>query len=139
MAATPMDSRTGEPLTLSQMITGAYWEELHNPISVKVVDQGETTSYPKEQVFQVTIMMNHNIKQRLNIHKAFLHFRIWTTPTILSGTCLQNEIKQRINVYLQQLGVLSLQTLSKALNYAFDAPCCIYVETTMYNIQFKLY
>jgi hypothetical protein len=139
MDATPMDSRTGEQLTWSQIITGAFWEESHNPISVKVLAQGETTSHPPQQVFQVTNMMNHNIKKRLNIHKAFLHFRIWTTPTIHSGTCLQTEIKQRINIYLQQLGVLSLQSLSMAINYAFDAPWCIYVETTMYNIQMQLY
>nr|URY16863.1 C3 [Soybean yellow leaf curl virus]WIF18908.1 C3 [Soybean stay-green associated virus] len=134
------DYRTGESLTHIQKITSVYYDDLHNPISLKLERDWETATPPFHQAFQIRLMFNHNLRKALGLQKCWLHLKVWTTLTTAGPTSVLSRFRFHIMYYLNSLGVISIKDVIDALHYVIDK--CIWIDQ-MYvingNIQFKIY
>ncbi|ACD93176.1 replication enhancer protein [Tomato common mosaic virus] len=132
-----MDSRTGERITVRQAENGVYIWELTNPLYFKMY-QVEDIRYTRTRVYHVQIRFNHNLRRALGLHKAFLNFQVWTTSLTASGTTYLNRFKYLVMLYIDQLGVISVNNVIRAVRFATDRS---YVNAVLENhsIKFKLY
>nr|AGH29751.1 replication-enhancer protein [Tomato common mosaic virus] len=132
-----MDSRTGERITVRQAENGVYIWELTNPLYFKMY-QVEDIRYTRTRVYHVQIRFNHNLRRALGLHKAFLNFQVWTTSLTASGTTYLNRFKYLVMLYIDQLGVISVNNVIRTVRFATDRS---YVNAVLENhsIKFKLY
>nr|AGH29791.1 replication-enhancer protein [Tomato common mosaic virus]AGH29796.1 replication-enhancer protein [Tomato common mosaic virus] len=132
-----MDSRTGERITVRQAENGVYIWDLTNPLYFKMY-QVEDIRYTRTRVYHVQIRFNHNLRRALGLHKAFLNFQVWTTSLTASGTTYLNRFKYLVMLYIDQLGVISVNNVIRAVRFATDRS---YVNAVLENhsIKFKLY
>nr|CBA18080.1 replication enhancer [Cleome leaf crumple virus] len=132
-----MDSRTGELITAPQAENGVYTWEITNPLYFKIYDRVEVLS-STTRVYHVQIRFNHNLRRALALHKAFLNFQVWTVSVTASGQTYLNRFKHLVLWYLNNVGVISLNNVIRAVTFATDRP---YVRRVRENhsIQFKLY
>ncbi|AAR95970.1 REn [Tomato mosaic leaf curl virus] len=132
-----MDSRTGEPITAHQAMNGVFIWEVPNPLYFKII-QVEDPVYTTTRIYTIQIRFNYNLRKALNLHKAYLNFQIWTTLVQASGTTYLNRFRDRVLLYLDQLGVVSLNNVIRAVRFATDKP---YVNCVLerHSIKFNLY
>nr|ABC68300.1 replication enhancer protein [Tomato chlorotic mottle virus] len=131
-----MDSRTGELITAHQAENGVYIWEISNPLYFKMY-KVEDILYTRTRVYHVHIRFNHNMRRVLGLHKAYLNFQIWTTSLRASGMTYLNRFKYLLMLYIDQLGVISINNVIRAVRFATDKQ---YVNAVLENhsIKFKL-
>ncbi|AAR95977.1 REn [Tomato yellow margin leaf curl virus] len=132
-----MDSRTGETITARQAQNGVFIWEVPNPLFFKI-QRVEDPLYTTTRVYHIQIRFNHNLRKALTLHKAYLNFQVWTTSVQASGTTYLNRFKHYVLLYLDQLGVISINNVIRAVSYATDRK---YVNHVLedHEIKFKLY
>ncbi|AEI91387.1 AC3 gene product [Sida mosaic Alagoas virus] len=132
-----MDSRTGEHITAHQAENGVYIWEITNPLYFKIY-RVEDLLYTTTRVYHVQIRFNHNLRRALGLHKAFLNFQVWTTSLTASGTTYLTRFRHLVMLYLEQLGVIALNNVIRAVRFATDRS---YVNHVLENhsIKFKFY
>nr|ULE28229.1 enhancer protein [Tomato severe rugose virus] len=132
-----MDSRTGELITAHQAENGVYTWEISNPLYFKMYNV-EDILYTRTRVYHVQIRFNHNLRRVLGLHKSFLNFQIWTTSLRASGMTYLNRFKYLDLLYIDQLGVISVNNVIRAVRFATDKS---YVNAVLENhsIKFKIY
>ncbi|ABB97520.1 replication enhancer protein [Okra mottle Mexico virus] len=132
-----MDSRTGELITAPQAENGVYIWEIENPLYFKTY-RVEEPLYTGTRVYHVQIRFNHNLRRALHLHKAYLNFQVWTRSTTASGLTYLARFRHLVNLYLDQLGVISINNVIRAVRFATDRS---YVNHVLENhsIKFKLY
>ncbi|AQT01550.1 REN [Sida golden yellow spot virus] len=132
-----MDSRTGELITAPQAENGVYIWEITNPLYFKIYHV-EHPPYTKTTIYHVQIRFNHNLRRALGLHKAFLNFQVWTTSIRASGTTYFARFKHLVLMYLEQLGVISINNVIRAVSNATDKKYVHHV-IEFHDIKFKLY
>nr|AGH29614.1 replication-enhancer protein [Sida micrantha mosaic virus] len=132
-----MDSRTGEFITAPQAENGAYIWEITNPLYFKMYNV-EDPLYTRTRVYHIQIRFNHNLRKALGLHKAYLNFRVWTTSLTASGTTYLIRLRRLVMMYLDQLGVISLNNVIRAVRFATDKAYVNYVLED-HDIKFKFY
>nr|AGH29629.1 replication-enhancer protein [Tomato chlorotic mottle virus] len=132
-----MDSRTGELITAHQAENGVYTWEISNPLYFKMYNV-EDILYTRTRVYHVQIRFNHNLRRVLGLHKAYLNFQIWTTSLRASGMTYLNRFKYLVMLYIDQLGVISVNNVIRAVRFTTDKQ---YVNAVLENhsIKFKIY
>nr|UUV61272.1 C3 [Tomato mottle leaf curl virus] len=132
-----MDSRTGELITARQAQNGAFIWEVPNPLYFKITNV-ENPIHTNTRIYHIQIRFNHNLRRALDLHKCFLNFQVWTTSTTASGTTYLNRFRDLVNMYLDRLGVISINNVIRAVQFATDKPYVNYVRED-HSIKFKLY
>nr|QHA25078.1 replication enhancer protein [Soybean blistering mosaic virus] len=132
-----MDSRTGELITAPQAENGVFIWEISNPLYFKITNV-EDPLYTNTRIYHLQIRFNHNTRKALDLHKAFLNFQIWTTSLTASGTTYLNRFRHLVLLYLDQLGVISINNVIRAVRSATDRSCVNHVLEN-HSIKFKLY
>nr|UBR90531.1 replication-enhancer protein [Cnidoscolus mosaic leaf deformation virus]UBR90537.1 replication-enhancer protein [Cnidoscolus mosaic leaf deformation virus] len=132
-----MDTRTGEPIIAPQAQNGVFIWEVPNPLYFKITNV-EDLLYTNTRVYHIQIRFNHNLRKALDLHKCFLNFQIWTTSLTASGTRYLNRFTYLVNLYLDQVGVISINLVIRAVRFATDR---VYVNHVLENhsIKYKLY
>ncbi|AAL02411.1 AL3 [Pepper huasteco yellow vein virus-[Sinaloa]] len=132
-----MDLRTGEPITAAQATNGVFIWELPNPLYFRIMHV-ETPMYTNSRVFHIQVRANHNMRRALGLHKAYFNFQVWTTLTTISGQIYLNRFKLLVMFYLDNLGVISVNNVIRAVSFATDKR---YVNAVLENheIIYKLY
>ncbi|AQT01544.1 REN [Sida bright yellow mosaic virus] len=132
-----MDSRTGESITRRQAENGVYIWEVPNPLYFKIY-RLEEPLFARTRIYHVQIRFNHNLRRALGLHKAYLNFQVWTTSLRASGTTYLARFKRLVMMYLDQLGVICLNNVIRAVRFATDRPYVSYVLEN-HSINFKFY
>nr|AQT01442.1 REN [Sida micrantha mosaic virus] len=132
-----MDSRTGEFITAPQAENGVYIWEIPNPLYFKMY-RVEDPPYTRTRVYHIQIRFNHNLRRALGLHKAYLNFQVWTTSLTASGTTYLNRFRRLVMMYLDQLGVIALNNVIRAVRFATDKAYVNYVLED-HDIKFKFY
>nr|UBR90483.1 replication-enhancer protein [Cnidoscolus mosaic leaf deformation virus] len=132
-----MDTRTGEPITAPQAQSGVFIWEVPNPLYFKITNV-EDLMYTRTRVYHVQIRFNHNLRKALDLHKCFLNFQVWTTSLTASGMTYLNRFTYLVNLYLDRVGVISINLVIRAVRFATDR---VYVNHVLENhsIKYKLY
>nr|UBR90495.1 replication-enhancer protein [Cnidoscolus mosaic leaf deformation virus] len=132
-----MDTRTGEPITAPQAQSGVFIWEVPNPLYFKITNV-EDLIYTRTRVYHVQIRFNHNLRKALDLHKCFLNFQVWTTSLTASGRTYLNRFTYLVNLYLDRVGVISINLVIRAVRFATDR---VYVNHVLENhsIKYKLY
>nr|AVP27511.1 REn [Boerhavia golden mosaic virus]AVP27518.1 REn [Boerhavia golden mosaic virus] len=134
-----MDSRTGDPITAHQARNGVFIWEISNPLYFRIIKEDHWGYQLTNQRFLIEIRANHNLRRRLGLHKAFFRYRIWTTLTTTSGTHFVNSVfRNRVLYYLDNLGVISINNIVRAVAHALDRHYVIQIEED-YAIKFNIY
>ncbi|QHB15489.1 AC3 [Papaya begomovirus 1] len=128
-----MDSRTGEPITAHQAESGVFIWEVPNPLYFKI-NQVEVPPFSLITIYHVQIRFNHNLRRALGLHKAFLNFQVWTTLLRVSGTTYLNRFRHLVMLYLDNLGVVSINNVIRAVRFATDRS---YVNDVLENHEIK--
>ncbi|ASF23365.1 replication enhancer protein [Tomato mosaic Trujillo virus] len=132
-----MDSRTGELITAPQAENGVYIWEIENPLYFRMY-KVEDPLYTRSRVYSVQIRFNHNLRRALHLHKAFLNFQVWTTSMTASGSTYLARFRHLVNMYLDQLGVISLNNVIRAVRFATARSYVNHVIED-HSIKFKIY
>nr|AOT83450.1 replication enhancer protein [Sida micrantha mosaic virus] len=132
-----MDSRTGEFITAPQAENGVYIWEITNPLYFKMYNVEEPL-YTRTRVYHMQIRFNHNLRRALGLHKAYLNFQVWTTSLTASGTTYLIRLRRLVLMYLDQLGVISLNNVIRAVRFATDKAYVNYVLED-HDIKFQFY
>nr|QQL13376.1 replication enhancer protein [Malvaviscus yellow mosaic virus] len=129
-----MDSRTGELITAPQAENGVYIWEISNPLYFKIY-MVEDPPYTTSRVYHIQIRFNHNLRRALDLHKCFLNFQVWTTSIQASGLTYLNRFKYLVLMYLEQLGVITINNVIRAVRFATARR---YVNYVLENHSIKL-
>nr|AGH29619.1 replication-enhancer protein [Sida yellow leaf curl virus]AGH29624.1 replication-enhancer protein [Sida yellow leaf curl virus] len=132
-----MDSRTGELITVPQAENGVYTWEITNPLYFKIYHV-EDFLYTTTRVYHIQIRFNHNLRRALDLHKAYLNFQVWTTSLTASGTTYLIRFRHLVMLYLDILGVITVNNVIRAVRFATDRSYVRYVLEN-HSIKFKLY
>nr|CAJ18311.1 replication enhancement protein [Tobacco leaf curl Cuba virus] len=132
-----MDLRTGELITAHQAENGVYIWEIENPLYFKIY-RVEDLLYTMTRVYHIQIRFNHNLRRALHLHKAYLNFQVWTTSMTASGSTYLVRFTYLVNMYLDQLGVISINNVIRAVRFATDRSYVNYVLEN-HSIKFKIY
>ncbi|APB03272.1 REn [Tobacco leaf curl Cuba virus] len=132
-----MDLRTGELITAHQAENGVYIWEIENPLYFKIY-RVEDLLYTRTRVYHIQIRFNHNLRRALHLHKAYLNFQVWTTSMTASGSTYLVRFTYLVNMYLDQLGVISINNVIRAVRFATDRSYVNYVLEN-HSIKFKIY
>ncbi|QPM65633.1 replication enhancer protein [Cotton mosaic virus] len=132
-----MDSRTGELITAPQAENGVFIWEITNPLYFKTYHV-EDLQYTRTRIYYVQIRFNHNLRRALDLHKAYFNFQVWTTSVRASGRSYLARFRRLVLMYLDQLGVISINNVIRAVRFATARS---YVSHVLENhsIKFKLY
>nr|AIN36257.1 REN [Macroptilium yellow spot virus] len=132
-----MDSRTGELITAHQAESGVYIWEISNPLYFKI-NNVEDPIHTMTRIYHVQIRFNHNLRKALALHKAYLNFQVWTISLRASGTTYLVRFKYLVMLYLDRIGVISLNNVIRAVRFATDKSYVNYVMEN-HEIKFKFY
>ncbi|AXU39868.1 replication enhancer protein [Corchorus yellow vein Cuba virus] len=132
-----MDSRTGVNITVDQAESSVFIWEVPNPLYFKII-RIEDPMYSRTRIYHVQIRFNHNLRKRLGLHKAFLNFQVWTSGLTASGLTYLIRFRQLVNMYLDQLGVIGLNNVIRAVRFATAKSYVNYVLED-HEIKFKFY
>nr|CCA64219.1 replication enhancer protein (REn) [Potato yellow mosaic virus] len=132
-----MDSRTGELITARQAENGVFIWEIENPLYFKI-NRVEDILYTRTRIYNVQVRFNHNLRRALDLHKAYLNFQVWTTSMTASGSTYLARFRQLVIMYLDQLGVISINNVIRAVRFATDRSYVNYVLEN-HSIKLKLY
>ncbi|ACQ57343.1 REn [Malvastrum yellow mosaic Helshire virus] len=129
-----MDSRTGELITAPHAENGVYIWEIENPLYFRIYRVVDLL-YTRTRVYNIQIRFNHNLRKVLGLHKAYLNFQVWTTSMTASGSTYLVRFRRLVNMYLDELGVISLNNVIRAVRFATDR---VYVRYVLENHEIKL-
>ncbi|AOT83405.1 replication enhancer protein [Sida chlorotic vein virus] len=132
-----MDSRTGESITAHQAESGVYTWEITNPLYFKIY-RVEDLLFTRTRVYHIQIRFNYNLRKALHLHKAYLNFQVWTTSMTASGKTYLSRFRHLVLLYLDQLGVICLNNVIRAVRFATDKSYVNYVLEN-HSIKFKIY
>ncbi|BAA00780.1 AL3 [Potato yellow mosaic virus - [Venezuela]] len=132
-----MDSRTGELITARQAENGVFIWEIENPLYFKI-NQVEDMQYTRTRIYSVQIRFNHNLRRALDLHKAYLNFQVWTTSMTASGSNYLARFRQLVLLYLDRLGVISINNVIRSVRFATDRSYVNYVLEN-HSIKYKFY
>ncbi|QIC52928.1 replication enhancer protein [Bean latent virus] len=132
-----MDSLTGEPITAHQAESGVFIWEVPNPLYFKIT-RVEDPPFSLTRIFHIQIRFNHNLRRALDLHKAYLNFQVWTTLIRVSGTTYLNRFRHLVMLYLDNLGVISINNVIRAVAFATDRPYVTHVIED-HSIKFNIY
>ncbi|ALK03439.1 replication enhancer protein [Whitefly-associated begomovirus 1] len=132
-----MDSRTGELITAPQAENGVFIWQIRNPLYF-TVQRVEDPPYTRTRIYHVQIRFNHNLRRELGLQKAFLNFQVWTTSLRASGTTYLARFRHLVMLYLDQLGVIGINNVIRAVDFATDRSYVSHV-LEFQEIKFKLY
>ncbi|AOT83456.1 replication enhancer protein [Wissadula yellow mosaic virus] len=132
-----MDTRTGELITVPQAENGVYIWEITNPLYFKTY-RVEDLPFTTTRVYHVQVRFNHNLRRVLHLHTAYLNFQIWTTSLTASGQTYLVRFRHLVNMYLDRLGVISINNVIRAVRFATNRSYVNYVLEN-HSIKFKLY
>nr|AFD54527.1 replication-enhancer protein [Macroptilium yellow spot virus] len=132
-----MDSRTGELITAHQAESGVYIWEISNPLYFKI-NNVEDPLHTMTRIYHVQIRFNHNLRKALALHKAYLNFQVWTISLRASGTTYLVRFQYLVMLYLERIGVISLNNVIRAVRFATDKSYVNYVLEN-HEIKFKFY
>ncbi|AAC09256.1 replication enhancer protein [Potato yellow mosaic Trinidad virus] len=132
-----MDSRTGELITARQAENGVFIWEIENPLYFKI-NRVEDILYTRTRIYTVQVRFNHNLRRALDLHKAYLNFQVWTTSMTASGSTYLARFRQLVLLYLDQLGVISINNVIRAVRFATDRSYVNYVLEN-HSIKLKFY
>nr|AFX60730.1 REN [Macroptilium yellow spot virus] len=132
-----MDSRTRELITAHQAESGVYIWEISNPLYFKI-NNVEDPLHTMTRIYHVQIRFNHNLRKALALHKAYLNFQVWTISLRASGTTYLVRFKYLVMLYLERIGVISLNNVIRAVRFATDKSYVNYVLEN-HEIKFKFY
>nr|WOZ29899.1 Replication enhancer protein [Potato yellow mosaic virus] len=132
-----MDSRTGELITARQAENGVFIWEIENPLYFKI-NQVEDMQYTRTRIYSVQVRFNHNLRRALDLHKAYLNFQVWTTSMTASGSTYLARFRQLVLLYLDRLGVISINNVIRAVRFATDRSYVNYVLEN-HSIKYKFY
>ncbi|ALK27174.1 replication enhancement protein [Melochia mosaic virus] len=132
-----MDSRTGELITAPQAENGVFIWELQNPLYFKITNVEDPLN-TNTRVYHVQVRFNHNLRRALDLHKAYFNFQVWTTSLTASGTTYLARFRHLVMLYLDQLGVISINNVIRAVRFATDR-CYVNHVLEDHSIKFKLY
>nr|AOT83377.1 replication enhancer protein [Macroptilium common mosaic virus] len=132
-----MDSRTGELITARQAESGVYIWRITNPLYFKICNV-EDPLHTTTRIYHIQIRFNHNLRNRLDLHKAYLNFQVWTTSIQASGMTYLSRFKDLVLLYIDRLGVISLNNVIRAVRFATDKPYVNYVLEN-HEIKYKFY
>nr|QHB15151.1 AC3 [Sida golden mosaic Honduras virus] len=132
-----MDSRTGELITAPQAENGVYIWEIENPLYFRTFLE-EDPIYTNTRIYTIQIRFNHNLRKALHLHKAYLNFQVWTISMRASGSTYLARFRHLVNLYLDRLGVISINNVIRAVRFATDRSYINHVIEN-HSIKFKLY
>ncbi|NP_808909.1 AC3 protein [Sida golden mosaic Costa Rica virus] len=132
-----MDSRTGELITAPHSENGVYIWEIENPLYFKIY-KVEDPPFTNTRIYSIQIRFNHNLRRALHLHKAYLNFQVWTTSLTASGSTYLSRFRRLVHMYLDQLGVISLNNVIRAVRFATDRSYVNYVLQD-HSIKFIIY
>ncbi|AAL05281.1 replication enhancer [Macroptilium yellow mosaic Florida virus] len=132
-----MDSRTGENITAHQAENSVFIWEVPNPLYFKII-MVEDPPFTRTRIYHIQVRANHNVRKALALHKAFFNFQIWTTSTTASGTTYLNRFKYLVLMYLDQVGLVGINNIIRAVRFATDRSYVNYVLEN-HEIKFKFY
>nr|AIN36377.1 REN [Macroptilium yellow spot virus] len=132
-----MDSRTGELITAHQAESGVYIWEISNPLYFKI-NNVQDPLHTMTRIYHIQIRFNHNLRKALALHKAYLNFQVWTISLRASGTTYLVRFKYLVMLYLERIGVISLNNVIRAVRFATDKSYVNYVLEN-HEIKFKFY
>nr|ABO41856.1 replication-enhancer protein [Tomato yellow vein streak virus] len=132
-----MDSRTAEPITVPQAENGVFIWEITNPLYFRITNV-QDPPYTTTRIYHLQIRFNHNLRKALGLHKAFLlNFQVWTTSLRASGMTYLTRFRYLGLLDLNQLGVISINNVIRAVRFATDKSYVNYVLEN-HSIKFKL-
>nr|APB53921.1 replication enhancer [Beet curly top virus] len=108
------DFRTEEPITLQQATNSISVDLVHNPLYLKLQDFFR--SGPVYQL-KVQIRFNHNLRKYLNLHKCWIDLTITGSHRTLTGDRFLRVLKKRLEIYLDNLGLICINNVIKGLNH----------------------
>nr|AFQ00683.1 AC3 [Pepper golden mosaic virus] len=132
-----MDSRTGESITVRQAENSVFIWEVPNPLFFRI-QRVEAPLDTRTRIYHIEVRFNHNLRRALALHKAFLHFQVWTTSMTASGTTYLNRFKFRVMLYLHRLGAIGINNVIRAVRFATDKSYVNYVLEN-HEIKYKFY
>ncbi|ANY43206.1 replication enhancement protein [Verbena mottle virus] len=132
-----MDSRTGELITAHQAENGVYIWQIENPLYFRLY-RVEDPLYTNTRIYSVQIRFNYNLRKALHLHKAYLNFQVWTISMTASGQTYLNRFRHLVNMYLDQVGVISINNVIRAVRFATARSYVNYVLEN-HSIKFKFY
>ncbi|CBA34959.1 AC3 protein [Velvet bean severe mosaic virus] len=134
-----MDSRTGESITATQLRNGVYTWEINNPLYFEILEHYPILPGSRMIVTRMRIKFNHNLRKALQMHKCYLNLTIFHYFRATSGMIL-SIFKKQLFTYINNLGVLSLNTLLSGCSHVFynvfQQVDNVYLD---YDIKYKLY
>ncbi|AAU84913.1 ren protein [Tomato yellow leaf curl Sardinia virus-[Sicily]] len=134
-----MDLRTGEYITAHQATSGVYTFGITNPLYFKITRHNQNPFNNIYNTLTFQIRFNHNLRKELGIHKCFLNFSIWTTLQSQTGHFLR-VFKYQVCKYLNNLGVISLNNVVRAVDYVlYDVLEGTIDVTENHVIKFNIY
>uniref|UniRef100_O72690 Replication enhancer n=1 Tax=Beet severe curly top virus - Cfh [Beta] TaxID=268959 RepID=O72690_9GEMI len=108
------DFRTEEPITLQQATNSIPVDLVPNPLYHKLQDFFR--SGPVYQL-KVQIRFNHNLRKYLNLHKCWIDLTITGSHRTLAGDRFLKVLKKRLEIYLDNLGLLCINNVIRGLNH----------------------
>nr|UFP62829.1 AC3 [African cassava mosaic virus] len=125
-----MDLRTGELIIVPQAKKGVYTWEINIPKYFLITKHQQRPFLMNQDIINVQVRFNHNLRKELGIHKCFLNFKIWTTLQPLTGLFLRVFRYQGVK-FLYNLGVI-------ATNNVLIAAAHVLFKVTHKNIACNL-
>nr|QCO31450.1 AC3 protein [Sida golden mosaic virus] len=132
-----MDSRTGELITAHQAENGVYIWEIENPLYFRIY-KGRGPLYTERGYTTYKYGSTTYLRRALHLHKALPELPSQTTSTTASGSTYLELGLALGHMYLDQLGVISLNNVIRAVRFATDRA---YVNHVLedHSIKFKFY
>ncbi|QGV11345.1 replication enhancement protein [Parsley yellow leaf curl virus] len=110
------DSRTGEKLSAQVFNSGALIWDVPNPLYFKVLDHHSRAFNRDQDVIHLQMRFNHRLRKVLGLHKCFISIKVWTTLQPQTWRFLR-VFKFQVLKYLDNLGVISINSLVRAINH----------------------
>nr|ABA26619.1 REn [Cabbage leaf curl Jamaica virus] len=132
-----MDSRTGESITVAQAENSVFIWEVPNPLYFRI-RHVEDPLYTRTRIYHIEVRFNHNLRKALDLHKAYFNFQVWTTSMRASGPTYLSRFKCLVMSHLDNLGVIGINHVIRAVRFATDRPYVTHVHEN-HQIKFKIY
>ena len=134
-----MDERTCEELSYTQCITGVFIWEVPNPLYFLIINHLQRPYNMDLDIIEIQIRFNSNLRRSLRIQKCWINFKLWTTLTP-SAEGFRCRFRFHVMNYLDQLGVISINNVIRAVQYFCDRYELYIVQVEQKeSIQFMLY
>ncbi|AEB00554.1 Ren [Cleome golden mosaic virus] len=133
-----MNSRTGERHQLCLRRRMACIHGRYQIPCISGYTTWRTSCTAETRIYHVQIRFNHSVRRALALHMAFLNFQVWTVSVTASGQTYLNRFKHLVLMYLDQLGVISLNNVIRAVSFATDRSYVSHVHEN-HSIKFKFY